>query len=138
MSTRPHIRCTLDMDGEDGQSLAESISTLKGIYDVNISPIRDTRSSRQNRFYWGCLIDPFHRYLSQQDAEHIDREQAHYWLKAKCLPPKRLIDPETGEIVETVADSHTLTVEEFSLFIERCRKWLLTHFDIRTESPGDL
>jgi hypothetical protein len=133
---RASIDILADLGNRDTKRrLIASIGVMQGMYEVTIRPRRDTRSLRQNAFYWAAVVTPFFEYLRAQDAEVVEAEQAHYWLKAKCLPPKRITDPATGEIVETVADSRTLSVEEFGEYIDRCRHWLDVMFGIVTEEP---
>jgi hypothetical protein len=126
-----------NMDHPDTKmSVRAFIGPLTGMYEFRIEPKAPNRSNRQNNWYWAGIVRPFYEYLSEQDYEITDDEQAHDILAAKCLGIDTRADPVTGEVLfEQPKSTAVLTVEQFYDYCERCRAWLTDRFNILTEDP---
>ncbi len=104
-------------------------------YDIDIKPVRVTRSNRANAFYWACVVESFNQFLRDQ-GESYTAEDCHEFLKCKFLL-QTLVNHETGEVVARAPRSTaSLTTEEFAEFLDRCIAWLAETFGVVVPEPG--
>lgn len=107
------------------QKLMSEIGRLSGLYEITIKPRTRTRSLDQNSYYWVAVVEPFTQWLREVYGDtRIDKEQAHEMLKVKCLGLTEKEIPGSDEKISLIPQSKTLTIEEFSDYIERCAAWL--------------
>lgn len=134
---RPPIKTTMDLDdiGNKRQLMAQ-IGTLTGLYRIEIEPARDVRSNRQNRWYWGCIVEALAQYMCEQDYDITGPYEVHEFLKARFLAVT-VKDRKTGEVIgRRVRSTTELDTAQFSEYCERCRAWLADFFGIVVEDPG--
>lgn len=130
---RPTHNFTADMTPAVKRKLMASIGALTGLYEVKIEPKRETRSTRQNSYWWSCIVHPFFEFLRDQEPSVTEPEQAHIELKRQILGTRGLtIGNVTMRIVPA---SRTMTTEEFSDLVDRARAWLLESVGIETVDP---
>lgn len=122
---RESILTMLDFDAADSKrTLMSQIGTLKGMYEVEITPRRGTRSQKQNAWYWSCIVRAFWEYLRDQDWTIGAQDEAHEFLKARFLA-RMVIDKRTGEMIgRRVRSTTELTTDEMADYCERCRVFL--------------
>lgn len=72
---------------------------------------RGTRSQKQNRYYWGVVLDVIGSYMGEQP------EDLHEVFKAKFLRRKRVW---RGAEQTILASTSKLNSEEMGEYIERC------------------
>lgn len=109
--------------------IMSEIGRLTGLYELTLKPRKRTRSLDQNAYYWIAVVSPFTNWLKENYGDsRIDKEQAHEMLKAKVLglQEKQIKD----EKVILIPRSRTLSVEEFSEYIEKCAAWLAEFCEI--------
>lgn len=111
------------------RELMTQIGRLSGLYEFYLKPRKRTRSLDQNAYYWAAVVTPFTDWLREVYGDsQIDKEQAHEMLKVKILGlQEKEID---GETISLIPRSKTLTVEEFSEYIEKCAAWLAEFCEI--------
>lgn len=120
---RPTHNFTADMTLDVKRRLQAAISPLTGMYRVKLEPAGNTRSAKQNAYWFGCIVQPFFEFLREQDPVFTDPEQAHIELKKAILGTRQV---PIGELVmDVVPASRTMTTEEFSDMVDRARPWLL-------------
>lgn len=126
----------LDMsDAENKRRVMSQIGQLQGWWKIEGEAKRGTRSQQQNRWYWGCIVDPFYRLLRDQDPDIVSPEQAHEALKCKFLAMP-VCDPKTGEVLtHAIKSTASLTTEEMADYCERCRVFLAQWFNIVVPDP---
>lgn len=118
-------------DAAAKRELMIQIGRLSGLYEVYIKPRKRTRSLDQNAYYWAAVVQPFTDWLRLNYGDSkIDKEQAHEMLKVKILGLTEKQIPNSGESVTIIPRSKTLTVEEFSEYIEKCAAWLAEFCEI--------
>src|SRR5574343_920409 len=83
---------------------------------VTVTRQQHLRSMSQSRYYWGVVCRDVADYVGES------REDTHQLLKAMHLP-KRTVELLEGQKLEMPGTTTTLTVEEMSEYIERCRVW---------------
>lgn len=111
------------------RELMTQIGRLSGLYEFYLKPRKRTRSLDQNAYYWKAVVEPFTLWLREAYGDsQIDKEQAHEMLKVKILGlQEKEID---GETIGLIPRSKTMTVEEFSEYIEKCAAWLAEFAEI--------
>ena len=113
------------------QRVMSEIGRLTGLYEMTLKPRARTRSLDQNAYYWAAVVEPFTRWLQETYGDSkIDKEQAHEMLKAKILGMTTKSLPGTEETLPFIPRSRTLTVAEFSEYIEKCAAWLAEFCEI--------
>lgn len=118
-------------DAAAKRELMIQIGRLSGLYEVYIKPRKRTRSLDQNAYYWAAVVQPFTDWLRLNYGDSkIDKEQAHEMLKVKILGLTEKQIPNSGESVTIIPRSKTLTVEEFSEYIDQCAAWLAEFCEI--------
>lgn len=113
------------------QKVMSEIGRLTGLYELTLKPRARTRSLDQNSYYWVAVVEPFTQWLREVYGDsRIDKDQAHEMLKAKILGITKKEIPGSGEDLMLLPRSKTLTVEEFSEYIEKCAAWLAEFCEI--------
>lgn len=124
------------------------IDSADGWWEVKFKPRRLTRRARANALYWAAWVTPLAHYLREQDASYTSFEDAkndaHAELVKANLGVVTRVSPITGEVRETPKPTHTLSIEEFSDYLERCAVWLAQMgiivqdcvIDVRVERGG--
>jgi hypothetical protein len=123
------------MTPQNKRRLIDSIGPLAGLYECRIEPRKNTRSSQQNRYFHGVIVEMFYQFLRDQDYDAASPEAAKGFLKAKFLLHE-LVNPETGEVIgRRVKSTAELSSEEFGDFIDRARAWLADFFGLVIPDP---
>ncbi len=94
---------------------------------ITLEPIRNRRSLKQNRWYWGCLI----KTISEETGQ--DPESLHEFFKSKFLSEKFLMTNSGGEIIDeqVISKSTTrLSIMAFSEYIMAIEEWAGTFLQI--------
>ena len=91
-----------------------------------------TRSSNQNAWYWGVIVEAI--------SEHTgyEADEVHEILKAKFLPKKLAVATGNGEIVDEFVvggSSAKLNKLEFGEYCEAIRRWA-ARLDIVIPDPS--
>lgn len=107
------------------RELMVQIGRLQGLYEFYLKPRKRTRSLDQNAYYFGAVVTPFRDWLRENYGDtQISTDEAHEMLKVKILGLTEKQIPNSPETVTIIPRSKTLTVEEFSEYIEKCAAWL--------------
>lgn len=96
---------------------------------VKFSIPTNTRSQRQNRFYWSCVIATI--------ADHCGYapEEVHEVLKDKFLPRKFItLGKHEIELKKSTTDLNTI---EFETFIEQVLAWASTELGLFIPTPNE-
>lgn len=81
------------------------------------------RSLNQNAYYWSCVLEivlaglrgiGYREVRTKEDAHEICKE---YFLK------KKIVNEDTGEVLEIPGSTTKLTTAEFGEYIERIAQW---------------
>ena len=123
-------------DREVKRKLMSEIGRLSGPYEILIRQVKRTRSLDANAYYWSAIATVFADWLREQWGDpNITKEQAHEVLKRTILGMKEKYISDVK--IEILPDSKTLSVEEFSAYIEGCIKFLAEFAGI-VVVPSDL
>ena len=90
------------------------------------------RSPNQSRYYWGVVV--------RDIADHCGeaRETMHEYLKALHLPTREIELLDGQKVSGLPATTTSLTVEQFSEYVERCRTWAAQFLGLSIPSPGEV
>ena len=121
---RPDLSDIIDLSNADEKRrLLAWFSARSGMYAVNAEPKRDTRSLRQNRTWWRLWVQPYHEYLSENDAAHppgkYGRLRAHRRIVAATMGVIEDVNPLTGQLLIDAVPTHDLTSEVFADMMDR-------------------
>lgn len=93
------------------------------------------RSSPQNRYYWGIVVDEIRREFLRRGSRHT-KEEIHEALKLK-FNPQQEINPDTGELLLEVGQSTTeMNKDEMAEYITRIIEWANTSLEIIIPEAG--
>lgn len=123
-------------DAAAKRQVMTQIGKLTGLYELYLKPRKRTRSLDQNAYYFSGVVTPFRDWLRENYGdEQITTDQAHEMLKVKILGLDEKRIEGTNETIAIIPRSKTLTVEEFSDYIEKCSAWLAEFCSIVVLSP---
>jgi len=97
---------------------------------INISRLKDSRSSNQNRYYWGVLIPVFADYFG------MTNEETHEALKWEHLK-KTIIDHE-GNPRQTVRSTASMKTDGFEEYMTLLRRWGAMQFGLNIPEPNEV
>ncbi len=118
---------SLKISGLDNQLLWEKYKrTLKNTVEVIVKQPKTLRSLRQNKYYWGVVVEMLSEYTG------YSREEIHEILKSKFLSNTKEIGDETITYSRSTA---TLTTKEFEIYLQRIREWGLIKLGILIPEP---
>lgn len=118
------------------QALRMQIANANAFCHVIIKPIRPTRSTRANSYYWAAIVTPFFQFLKEQEVEITHVEQAHIELKRNILGTRA---KQVGKVMtRIVPDTHTMDTAEFMDYVERARIWLWNSVGLQTLDPNEM
>lgn len=92
------------------------------------------RSTNQNRYYWGCVVQMIKDRMVELGNE-VDSDLVHDFLKDK-FNRKELFDKD-GVIIGSVGESTTkLTTLEFEEYLEKVKRFASEVLDIYIPDPN--
>lgn len=116
--------------------LVNQINKLEGLYEVSIKQRRQTRTLRQNKYYWVAVCAPFAEWLRESQGDpFIDSEQAHEVLKMEILGHKEIVNTDTGSIIQVPPRTRDLTTMEFWDYVENASAFLASFCEIVVIPP---
>lgn len=117
--------------------MRKALTGLKnGRYLVTIES-KNNRSNQQNRYYHGVIIPFVKDGLKEAGFSEIrTHEDAHEILKYMFLK-KRVVNEETGEVIELLGTTTTLTTIEFNAFVEDIIRWAAEYLNIQIPLPNE-
>lgn len=103
---------------------------------IVIEVVKNTRSHRQNRYYWGCVVVEQADCFKERWGELWDRDEVHDWNKSNIWHTE-IVDEQTGEIIKKPGSSKTKTVGEFEERMEKLRQKFELDFEWRIPLPNE-
>lgn len=139
MSSRPGFTVPAELkDGKldlDRARMATLLGRLKdGKYEIRVERWVSSRSQKQNRAYWACIVAPISEHTGYEPDE------VHELLKRFCNPKTvEMVNKDTGETEEVTLGASTagMNVEEFNLFFKRCQQFAAEKLDCYCPDPNE-
>jgi hypothetical protein len=124
---------------EEKRDFMRRAGTLRGLYVVKMEPRKRQRTLDQNSFYWAAYIPSWLAWYRDNEGDPtITALDAHYALMAAVLPPREIVNKETGEIIQSTNHrSSKMTVEEFSVYLDKARIFLWDFARIQVTDAED-
>jgi hypothetical protein len=118
--------------------IRKQFSELKdGVYQVKIST-RKQRSLPQNAYYWGVICDMVKQGLYEAGYRSVKTsDNAHEVMKNLFLK-KRIVNEDTGEVIETIGSTASLTTEAFIIYVEEIIQWAAEYLGIEIPLPNEI
>jgi hypothetical protein len=128
------VKLRIDFDDANQKiELWKDLRRRRGLQLLQIKPLRATRSTRANAYYWTAVVQPFFHFLSEQEPGITSPEQAHEELKRHVLGTRRL---RVGRaIIEVVPRTRDMDSATFADYVDRARFWLREMVGIETFDP---
>lgn len=106
--------------------------------EVIIRKKKKHRSTQQNRYYWGVVVELIKNYLQEVDPQVIwTPEKVHELLKFKFLRCQK-VNPDTAEIeFEYTRSTTDLSTSEFMDLIAQIQQWSAETFDLYIPDPNE-
>lgn len=122
------------------QNMEEFKATLRDLKDgrhlVSVKDMR-RRSLPQNAYYWGVIVPMIREGLYDSGYDDVrTNDDAHEILKHIHLK-KRMINKQTGEVIDIGGSTAELSIPEFNDFIERICRWSAEFLGVVIPSPNE-
>lgn len=117
----PFVR--LEFDDDVRHSNFMSCLEIGKKIEVSYGPLLKNRSDRENRYYWGVVIDILSDYTG------FSPEDMHEILKHKFLRKSVWVtNPENGTIeeIQITQSTASLTTVKFEEYLSKIREWAAT------------
>ena len=119
------------------RALLSRIGALQGPHRIEVCKFKPRRSDRQNSYYWPCFVEPFAKWLREENGDAATEQEAHEILKHRFLR-RTVIDKGTGEVLGDVTRSTTeLDTSEFTEFLDQCAAFLADYCGIAVPPAGE-
>lgn len=117
---------------EDPPMVRQLLANLDGKrLAVSIEPLGVTRSSQQNRWYWGGIVPVVGQHLSQGRDLDLHPSQVHYLLKSAFLG---VDETALGPVPKRSRD---LTTAQFSAYCEEIRAHAASEWGLPIPGPEE-
>lgn len=94
------------------------------------------RSSEQNRYYFGVIVDIWQNIIQDEWGEYYTAEQVHEFLKLN-FNTKEVVCEQTGEILQVVKSTTENNTVEMEEYMEVCRRKALEMFNVIIPLPNE-
>lgn len=92
------------------------------------------RSSKANRYYWGCVIKEITLQLRELGHQWITDEDVHNMMKLKFNYEQ--VVSEQGEVLELPKSTATLTKTQFAEYVDNIRMWAAGFLGLNIPDPN--
>ena len=101
-------------------------------YIVEVKKKRDTRSTKQNSYYWKCIVQELANSLGYFPDE------MHDILRSKFLSEWEMIEINEKKIgINKIGSSRNLNTKAFEVYADQIRIWALTELGVRLMTPNE-
>ncbi len=107
-----------------------------GRVTVRVERCYRKRSTEQNAYYWGVIVNECAEGVYETTGQMITKEDAHHLLKSRCNPIE-LHSQSTGEVAAVGGSTATMTTVQMSEYWERCREFILDFFGRTVPEPNE-
>lgn len=105
-----------------------------GCYMLTVTRQRRGRTLNQNEWLWGCVYPVLLDGLLAAGWEFTSIEQVHEFFK-KQMALDKVVNYETGEIVEIPKSTATMDTQQFSTYIEALRQYAEEFLNVTIPQP---
>lgn len=105
-----------------------------GSYMLSITKQKRGRTLNQNEWLWGCVYPILLDGLLDAGWEFTSVEQVHEFFK-KLMAQDRVVNYDTGEIVEIPKSTATMDTQQFSTYIDKLREYAEEFLNVTIPDP---
>lgn len=109
-------------------------ATPDGSYMLSITKQKRGRTLNQNEWLWGCVYPILLDGLLDAGWEFTSVEQVHEFFK-RLMAQDRVVNYETGEIVEIPKSTATMDTQQFSTYIDKLREYAEEFLNVTIPDP---
>lgn len=106
-----------------------------GCYMINVTKQCKGRTLNQNDWLWGCVYPILLDGLLDAGWEFTSVEQVHEFFK-KQMAQDKVVNYNTGEIVEIPKSTATMDTQQFSMYIDALRAYAEDFLNITIPEPN--
>lgn len=117
--------------------ILQAVSTFEGKDCMfTIEPVKNKRSSQQNRYYHGVII-PIVKNCLKEAGYVMTNEDVHDLLKMKFLRETLFVNEDTGDITERTKSTTELSKSAFMDYVAEIRQFTLEYFNTDIPEPNE-
>lgn len=109
-------------------------ATPDGSYMLSITKQKRGRTLNQNEWLWSCVYPILLDGLLDAGWEFTSVEQVHEFFK-RLMAQDRVVNYETGEIVEIPKSTATMDTQQFSTYIDKLREYAEEFLNVTIPDP---
>lgn len=107
----------------------------RGVWEITVKERKFQRTPNQNRYYHAAVVSEWAMWVREEYGDPtITHEQAHEALKKIILGTRDKVFPN-GEVIEIIPTSHDMEVDEFGIYIDKCRQFLSEFCGVEALTP---
>lgn len=103
---------------------------------LSIEPTNTSRSDKQNRYYFGCVVEEERKCFRERWGEIVSKEEIHAWNKSKFFV-REILDPFINEVIVFPKSSTLFSTTEFEEKLELIRRYFETKFNWYIPAPNE-
>lgn len=107
----------------------------EGSYAVTIDKDKKKRTSPQNRYYFGVVVEIIRQALSTAWGERLSKQSTHEILRLKFLAEDKRIGEE--EVLTTIKSTTELDTIDMVEYTEQCRGFAEEYLGVTIPDPGE-
>lgn len=105
-----------------------------GEYMVTVDKDHKKRSSPQNRYYWGVVVEIIRQALSTAWGERITKQATHEILRLKFLSEDKRISEE--EVITMLKSTTELDTIDMVFYTDKCREFASEYLGCHIPEPN--
>jgi len=118
------------------QPFALLLDALRGRnIKIEVSDAKPTRSTQQNRYYWGVVVWMVWQGLKEAGWD-LSREGTHEMLRVRFLSEDRPLN-DSGEFATVIRSTTELTTSEFTAYVEKCVQFAAEYLGVEILGPEE-
>ena len=96
---------------------------------------RSTRSSNQNRYYWGIVIPLVMQGLIELGHD-VNKQETHEFIKAN-FNYEEIVNKDTGELFRMTQSTARLNKNDFGVMIEKLKVFASEYLNVYIPEPNE-
>ena len=117
--------------------ITDALATYEGKECIiKIEKPKKTRTSQQNRYYWGVMLPIVQRCL-KVSGHFMTINDTHELLKLKFLKEIVFIDESTGEVAERIKSTTELSTDQEIEYFGNIQDWTREYFNTEIPDPNE-
>ena len=115
------------------------IADLKRFAGKNVEIVvklkRSTRSTQQNRYYWGIVVPLVMQGLIELGHD-VNKQETHEFIKAN-FNYEEIVNKDTGELFRMTKSTARLNKNDFGVMIEKLKVFASEYLNVYIPEPNE-